>query len=111
MELGRGVRTPEGLRGWILGKNDNSDGWKQCLTYYELSTVFGNSNITNAYEFRDAIRSQAATMEFAQTMASDVADLKFRESFSSYLRTTARQFPNELAKDIDGEMQIHMATL
>ena len=49
IELGRGRRIPEGLRGWMLGKNDvlRDDG--QGLTDSELAKAFRASNVANAY--------------------------------------------------------------
>ena len=80
-ELGGCVRTSEGLRGWLLDKNDISVGAKQGLTDYELIATLRISNILNTCLFKKEIRLGAKTMEFAQKMAIGVPDLKFRDDF------------------------------
>ena len=60
-DLGKGRRTPEGLREWLLGNNAVIVEAKQFLSDYELVTSFMSGNITNAYQFRDEVTMHALT--------------------------------------------------
>ena len=58
-ELGKGYRTPECLRGWLLGKNDVPIADGQCLSDIDIIMELRASNVMNTYQFRcGVIRKQ-----------------------------------------------------
>ena len=110
VDLCKGYRIPEGLRGWLLEKHDvlRDDG--QGLTDSEITKAFRASNITNTYPFKNEIMRKTTTVDFAAQMGSGEEDVEFGGISPEYLRTVGRRLQTNLMGIItDGEMQIHMA--
>ena len=54
-ELGKGVRHPEGLCAWLLGKNEILVAENQRLSDYELMAAIRRSQIVSIYQVKDGI--------------------------------------------------------
>ena len=94
-ELGKSCRTPEGLRGWLLEKNDVLTDDGRGLTDGEIIESPRSSKILDTYQFSNGIIRQSATMDSPERMGRDEQDLEFRENFPAYLRTTDRHIQHE----------------
>ena len=64
---------------WLLGQNEFLVEAKHGLADYQLSTSFRNSNVTDAYPFRDEVIRQTLTMEFANKLERAEQGPHFRE--------------------------------
>ena len=63
----------------------------QWLTDSHLAESFRASNIADAYQFKNEILRQTATMDFPAQMGRGGQALKSRGNFPSYLRTIDRE--------------------
>ena len=72
-ELGEGGKNPEGISGWMLGKNDVSKEAGQGLTDGELIKAYRSSDILKNYRLREEAMRRTKPIEFV-THTEDVRE-------------------------------------
>ena len=87
----------------VIRENEILVAGKRGLEDSDFPPAFRGSNVPNACRSKE-IRRNAASMEFAQRVGSDVPDLKFRADPHVYLRIIDRHLRNELGEQSRWEM-------
>ena len=96
-ELNKGVRTPEGLWGWLLGKSGDLKEGELVLADCEFMKLFRESEITRNYRHRYTAQQYTLNMECVENAHNGTADEKPRDEFLLYLRNIDRVLHIELS--------------
>ena len=95
LEIAKCYRTPEGLWGRLLEKNDALAEDGRGVTDSELIKAFMARNIARTYRFKSEIARKTMAVDFAAHLKPGFEDQKLRAVAPVYLRKIDRQLQNE----------------
>ena len=95
IELGGGGTNPEGIWGWLLGKNNVLMEEGQGLTGGGLIKAFRTSDIFKNYRLNEEVLRRTTYIDSVTRTESDLDGQSSRGDFPTYLRSISRILQNE----------------